>query len=146
MRYDSGGVWIAPYGEMERAGYGQGSGRVTGERIHGTMTWTNNPRRREDGVWCPDLTGVIRTEEGAELLVSIKGYSILEQMPTVRRAIVAAVWLQAQDERYRWVNYVLGVGEGEIDEESEELWLKVSVCRNEVASGPPGIDRAAGAW
>src|SRR2546428_8628773 len=78
---------------------GQGSGRVTGERIHDTMTWTNNPRRREDGVWCPDLTGVIRTEEGEELLVSIKGYSILEQMPTVGRAIVAAVWLQAQDQR-----------------------------------------------
>ena len=85
------------------------------------------------------MDGVIQTEDGAEILLGLKGYSIKEQTPTVRRAIVAAVWLQASDERCRWLNYVLGIGEGEIDEVTEELWIRVSFCRNEVAQAPHAI-------
>ena len=52
---------------------------------------------------------------------------------------VAAVWLQADDDRYQWLNYVLGIGEGEIDEDTEEWWLQVYACLNEVATGSPSI-------
>jgi hypothetical protein len=47
--------------------------------------------------------------------------------------------MRADDERYRWLNYVLGIGEGEIDEEVEEWWLRIYACLNEVAAGSPGI-------
>ena len=83
------------------------------------------------------------TDDGANLLVRIEGYSIIEDTPTVRRAIVAAVWFQSDDTRYRWVNYFLGIGEGEIDETTEEWWMKIYAVRNEVAKGLPKIDAAA---
>ena len=141
MKYEER-AWLAPFQANERQGYGTGSGFVSGARVQGKMSWSNHPRRREDGVWCPDLHGHIDTEDGAHVLISINGYSILEDTPTVRRAIVAAVWMQADDDRYRWLNYVLGVGEGEIDEEAEEWWLRVYACLNEVATGSPGIAAA----
>jgi len=93
------GTWLAPYGENEFAGFGTGKGDVAGPRIRGTMHWANHPRRREDRVWCPDLNGTIATEDGAKILISIKGYSIIEETPTVNRAIVAAVWFQTDDAR-----------------------------------------------
>lgn len=79
--------------------FGTGKGDVAGPRIRGTMHWANHPRRREDRVWCPDLNGTIATEDGAKILISIKGYSIIEETPTVNRAIVAAVWFQTDDAR-----------------------------------------------
>ena len=36
-------------------------------------------------------------------------------------------------ERYRWLNTVFIVGEGEIDEKVEELWVDTFVCVNELA-------------
>ncbi len=141
MKYENG-AWLVPFQGHERQGYGSGSGRVTGPRLQGMMHWSNHPRRREDGVWCPDLRGRIETDDHAEILISVKGYSILEATESVRRAIVGGVWFWAEDDRYRWLNYVFGAGEGEIDEETEEWSLEVFACVNEVATGPPGIPAA----
>lgn len=93
-------------------------------------------------MWCPDLNGTIATDDGANILVAIKGYSIVEYTPTVNRAIVAAVWFQTDAPRYRWLNDYLGIGEGEIDETTEESWIRVSAVRNEVAKAPPNIPDA----
>ena len=136
------GTWLAPYGENEYAGFGTGKGDVAGPRIRGTMHWANHPRRREDRVWCPDLNGTIATEDGAKILISIKGYSIIEETPTVNRAIVAAVWFQTDDARYRWLNYFLGIDEGEIDGTTEGWWIRISAVRNDVAKAPPKIEAA----
>ncbi len=106
------------------------------------MHWANHPRRREDRVWCPDLNGTIATEDGAKILISIKGYSIIEETPTVNRAIVAAVWFQTDDARYRWLNYFLGTAEGEIDGTTEGWWIRISAVRNDVAKAPPKIEAA----
>jgi hypothetical protein len=145
MRYGGGEAWIKPFGEKEAAGFGSGAGGVTGERLSGQMTWSNHPRRREDGVWCPNLNGFIVTPDGAHVLVAIQGYSVLEDSPEVRRAIAAAVTFQAADPKYRWLNFVLGVGEGEIAEtdpgsaEVDHWWLRVYACVNEIAKYPPKI-------
>jgi hypothetical protein len=101
-------------------------------------------RRREDGVWCPDLSGAIETQDGARLVVALRGYRI-DETARQRRAIVAAVWFWADDERYRWLNYALGIGEGEIDEDKEEGWLRVFACRNEGRNGRVGYFVCA-AW
>jgi len=86
MQYGEG-TWLAPYGENEYAGFGTGKGDVEGPRIRGTMHWANHPRRREDLVWCPDLNGTIATADGAKILVSIKGYSIIEELrPSTARS------------------------------------------------------------
>src|SRR2546422_9076284 len=141
MQYGEG-TWLAPYGENEYAGFGTGKGDVEGPRIRGTMHWANHPRRREDLVWCPDLNGTIATADGAKILVSIKGYSIIEKTPTVNRAIVAAVWFQTDDARYRWLNYYLGIAEGEIDETTEEWWIRISAVRNDGAKAQTKIEAA----
>ena len=87
----------------------------------------------------PNLRGFITTPRGEEVLVSIHGQSIEEIAAGSRRAILARVELTTREERLRWLNTCFIVGEGEIDEDSEEWWLKTYVCVNEEAQGPPAL-------
>jgi hypothetical protein len=142
MRYTSG-CWHQPYGRtlesaQECVGFGQGEGAVTGD-IEGGAMWANYPRRREDGVWTPNVRGVLTTDAGKSLLLSIHGLSVAEQAPGHRRAVTARVELTSEDVEYRWLNTCFLVGEGEIDETQERWWLRTFVCINEQALGPPGI-------
>ena len=136
MRYQEAS-WHRPNAGEEGLGFGQGDGTVSGE-LEGTVTWANYPRRREDGVWTPNLRGVITTGSG-EVLLSIHGQSVEEDAPGHRRAILARIELTTESERDRWLNTAFLVGEGEIDEERENWWLDVYVCINELAQGPPAI-------
>jgi len=137
MRYTDG-EWMHPFGTAEASGFGWGEGSVSGDVLHGSVRWANYPRRREDGVWTPDLRGVIRTEDGAGILISIHGQSVQEDSSDVaRRAILTRVELLCEDDRYRWLNTSFVVGEGEIDEETEEWWVETYVCVNEVPLTPP---------
>ena len=142
MRYAQAS-WHRPYGRgagpaEEGLGFGRGEGEVTGE-IEGTLFWANYPRRREDGVWTPNLRGVITTRHGEEILVAIHGQSVEENAPGHQSAIVARVELTTEEASYRWLNTCFLIGEGEIDEEREVWWLLTYVCVNEEAHGPPAI-------
>ena len=137
MRYGASS-WHRPYGGEEGIGFGQGDGTVSGE-LEGAVSWANYPRRREDGVWTPNLRGTIATAAGDEILLSIHGQSVEEAAPGSRRAILARLQLTTEAEPWRWLNTCFLVGEGEIDEEREDWWLDVFVCVNEVAEGPPAI-------
>lgn len=141
MRYVDAS-WHRPYGARDGAeeavGFGHGDGAVSGE-IEGQIVWANAPRRRQDGVWTPNLRGMIRTRDGDALLVSVHGQSVEEEAPGRRRAILARVELTTEAEPYRWLNTCFLVGEGEIDEEREDWWLDVYVCVNEQAQGPPAL-------
>lgn len=142
MRYAEAS-WHRPYGRAsgrseEGLGFGIGEGEAAGE-IEGTLAWANYPRRREDGVWTPNLRGVITTPDGDEILVAIHGQSVEEKAPGHRRAILARVELTTEEESYRWLNTSFLIGEGEIDEEREVWWLQTYVCVNEEAHGPPAI-------
>ena len=131
---------MRPFGAAERAGFGSGDGTVSGEVIEGKIRWANFPRRREDGVWTPRLRGVIHVHGGPEILVSIHGQSVQEDSPDgVGRAILARVELLSEHDDFRWLNTSFVVGEGEIDEETEEWWIQTFVCVNEVAAHPPAI-------
>lgn len=130
--------WHRPYGSEEGLGFGHGDGAVVGE-IEGSLVWANYPRRREDGVWTPNLRGMIRTTaDGYELVVSMHGQSV-KATDAPYRAILARVELTTDAERYRWLNTCFVVGEGEIDEEHESWWLDTYVCINEQAHGRPAI-------
>ena len=138
MRY-ADGAWVVPFGTAESAGFGWGEGAVSGDVLQGSVRWANYPRMREDGVWTPNLRGVIRTEDGAEVLVSLHGQSVKEDSPDdARRAILTRVELLSEHERYRWLNTSFIVGEGEIDE-TDEFWVQTYVCVNEVVQHPPAI-------
>jgi hypothetical protein len=139
MRYTEG-AWVRPFGAAEGAGFGWGEGTVSGAVLEGSLRWANSPRRREDGVWTPNLRGVIGTGDGAEVLISLRGQSVDEQTADGgRRAILARVELLTAHESYRWLNTTFIVGEGAIDEETEEWWLQTYVCVNEVVDHPPAI-------
>jgi Protein of unknown function (DUF3237) len=140
MRY-ADAAWISPFGSAERAGFGWGEGTVTGDVLQGKVRWANFPRRREDGVWTPNLRGVIRTEDGVEILVSVHGQSVQEETTSgVGRAILARVELLSEvGGNYSWLNTSFIVGEGEIDEDTEEWWVEAFVCINDVAQGPPAL-------
>jgi len=83
------------------------------------------------------------TRDGAEILVSIHGQSVQEATSTgARRAILSRVELLTAHETYRWLNTSFIVGEGEIDEETEEWWVQAYVCVNEMVGHPPAIGEA----
>lgn len=64
-------------------------------------------------MWTPNLRGVIRTEDGAEILITLHGQSVAEQTSAgVRRAILTRVELLSEDERYRWLNTSLTAASG----------------------------------
>jgi hypothetical protein len=144
MRYVDAS-WQQPFGTChdgeEAVGFGHGDGVVNGE-LAGRLIWANFPHRRQDGVWTPNLRGMLRTEDGHELLVAIHGQSVVEDAPGHRRAILARVELTTEAAPYRWLNTCFCVGEGEIDEQREAWWLDVSVCVNELAQGPPALGAA----
>ena len=142
MRY-SRGSFHRPYGGdstrgAEGIGFGTGDGQFTGA-LEGAVVWSNYPRRREDGVWTPNLRGCITTSNGDEILISIHGQSVEEAGPGSRRAILARIELTTEVERFKWLNTSFLVGEGEIDGEREEWWLTTYVCVNEEAVSPPAI-------
>jgi hypothetical protein len=139
MRY-SRASWHQPYSDRgeEAVGFGHGVGEVTGD-IQGTVIWANYPRRREDGVWTPNLRGFVATRDGEDILISIHGQSVDEDAPGRRRAVTARIELTTEVDSYRWLNTCFLVGEGEIDEERQEWWLTTYVCVNEEAQGSPSI-------
>jgi hypothetical protein len=98
---------------------------------------------REDGVWTPNVRGVIKADDGAEILISLHGQSVQEETTAgVRRAILTRVELMTDHESYRWLNTSFVVGEGEIDEETEEVWVQAYVCINEMVQQPPALGQA----
>ena len=66
-------VVARPYDSKEASAYGEGDGWVKGEKLQGTLRWVNRPHCRTDGVWLPNLHGVIQTEDGASILFSLQG-------------------------------------------------------------------------
>lgn len=134
LDYEGGFVVMAPYGEREGSGYGDGSGRVFGDRLNGSVRWSNHPHRREDGVLVPDAHGVIATDDGARILFHLGGYSHpSDESPNLRK-IVSPATFATDDDRYRWLNDVIAVGEGTIDFETLRLRLRYYACVGEVAS------------
>ena len=86
-------------------------GTVEG-RVEGRFRGANRARRRPDGSFLPELNGAISTADGATVLVRLTGYGHPEQPPAGR--VLAAITHAADDERYAWLDGVLGVVAGEV--------------------------------
>jgi hypothetical protein len=85
----------------------------------------HGPSRGDHPHWTPNLRGVIRVEDGAEILISLHGQGVQERTSTgVGLANLTRVELLSAHEKYRWLNTSFIVGEGEIDEETEEWWVQ----------------------
>lgn len=132
LDYEGGFFLLAAHGEQEGVGYGDGRGRVSGDRLGGSVRWSNHPHRREDGVLEPDAHGVIETGDGARVVFHLGGYSHPVPGSPALRSIVSPATFATDDERYRWLNDVVAVGEGTIDFETLRLRFRYYACVNEV--------------
>jgi len=87
-------------------------GRCEGA-IAGRFRGANFPQRRTPaGPFCPDLRGVIETDDGATILVELHGYG--RSHPAGRRQIVGSVLHLSDDDRYRRLDDVVCVCAGEV--------------------------------
>ena len=100
LDYGSGGQL---YGTME--------GRVVGDRVQGALRLTNLAARRPDNVNLPTLRGVLTTEDGAVVWIELDGIATLRASDEAR-VFVTSCRFRTGDERYEWINSVMGVLEG----------------------------------
>jgi uncharacterized protein DUF3237 len=131
--FPEGYVLIQPYAGTEGSGYGEGDGTASGDRVRGTVRWSNHPHRRSDGTMLPRAHGVIRTDDGADILFELRGRSVLSE-DGVRRGQNLVATFEANHDAYRWLNDTVCVAEGVIDTESLRMTIRVYGCRNELLS------------
>jgi hypothetical protein len=95
-------------------------GRCSGNVV-GRFRAANHPLRRADGTFLPDLHGVIETEDGATIVLDMRGYG--RAYPLGARQVVVAATHVSDHPRYTYLNDSLSVGCGEVrrlsDEETE---------------------------
>lgn len=138
--HDGAAVLVRPYGGEEGSVFGQGGGRVTGERLRGTARWFNHAHRRSDGVMLPDIQGVIATDDGAVIAFSMRGRTVW--VPTNDGTVgsqMLHVNFEAQDERHRWLNDVMCISEAIVSLPGSQgtgprmiKGARVYVCDNEL--------------
>ncbi len=121
-------VVARPYDSQEAEAYGEGDGWVKGERLQGIARWVNHPHCRSDGVWLPNLHGVIQTEDGASILFSLQGRT--KFMADDKGHQLLTTIFQTEDEGYQWLNDSICVLEGVI--EGFTMHAQVFQCINEL--------------
>ena len=121
-------VMARPYDSQEASAYGEGDGWVKGERLQGTARSVNHPHCRTDGVWLPNLHGVIQTEDGASILFSLQGRTKFRPGGQGNQILTAI--LQTGDERYEWVNDSICILEGVIEDFA--MRAQIFQCINEL--------------
>jgi len=95
--------------------FGRGEGTVNWGGREGRIEWTNFPTRRPDGVFLPDLAGVIKLA-GSErpILYRMQGISLLPDNQDCRLVAGPLRWYTDETE-YLWLNDRWGYEEGELD-------------------------------
>ena len=100
-------------------------GRCSGV-ITGRFRAANHPLRRADGTFLPDLQGIIDTDDGATIVLDMRGYG--RAYPIGARQVVVAATHVSDDPRYTRLNDALSVGCGEVRrlaDDSAELVIEV---------------------
>ena len=81
-------------------------------RLRAVLRAANFPRRRTDGVFTPDFRGVLETGDGAVILFEWWGYGTTTA--NGERRLAGTITHLTDDERYRWLNEVVGVLGGKV--------------------------------
>jgi hypothetical protein len=128
--YGRGLVLVRPYGGEEGAGYGEGDGHVTGERLRGPLRWVNHPHRRSDRVMLPDAHGCIWTDDGAAVLFTLQGRTVFSGDQGRQ---LLSVLFEADDARYQWLNDTFCILEGAYDRTTMTMRARVYACVSDLA-------------
>jgi hypothetical protein len=93
-------------------------GRCSGN-VLGRFRAANHPQRRADGTFLPDLQGIIETDDGATIVLDMRGYG--RAYPVGARQVVVAVTHVSDHPRYSRMNDSLSVGCGEVRRLSDDV-------------------------
>ncbi|MBA2559610.1 MAG: DUF3237 family protein [Propionibacteriales bacterium] len=133
LAYTSDFHLVRPYGNESGIGWGIGDGTATGDRLSGDVRWSNQPRRRGDGVMLPNARGVITTGEDAEVFFDLTGRTVFVEKDggTVGRQLLMTLF-ESEDERYAWLNNKVCMTEGAIDPERATSHFEVHICESDL--------------
>ncbi len=97
---------------------GSGVGRVEGSKIRGTVHWTLFELVNKEACQS-NLFGIITTEDGEKINFDSMGiFMVPDKEKPHLWVTTAGVSFETDDEKYRWLNSLLGVWEGEFDSKS----------------------------
>ncbi len=134
VHYHPGMLHIArPYGNESGLAWGTGEGTVSGDRLAGTLEWSNQPSRRGDGTMLPNLRGVIKTDDGAEVFVELTGRTVFPSEHPIGHQLLMTLF-ESADRRYGWLNNEVCMAEGlqVVPSDTMTFRLEVYLCRNEL--------------
>lgn len=84
-------------------------------------------------MWCPNLTGRITTDDGAEVLYRMRGCSVVRD-DGEGRDITASSRFTTGDDAYAWLNTVIGAVEGHIGANGRGIQMSVYECVHGLSS------------
>jgi hypothetical protein len=116
LRFSYSEAWAVGAGGSMQQNFGIAEGRCEG-RVSGRFRGANHARLRPDLTYLPDVQGSITTDDGAQILLDLRGRGRVRD--DVFRATGTATHL-AGDERYAFLNDVvcaIEAGSGADDEE-----------------------------
>jgi hypothetical protein len=125
---------VRPYGNESGAGWGVGEGTVSGDRLCGSMQWSNHPARRGDGTMLPAVRGFIQTQDDAEVMIEMSGRTTFDNSGIGHQMLFTL--FESADPSYTWLNDVICVAEGRIDTATIESRIDVHLCETR----PPAPD------
>jgi hypothetical protein len=128
---------LRPYGTAEVLALGELVGTVRGAQLHGSLHGINHPHARGDGVFLPDIHGVLRTAAGIPILCTFRGRTVFDDP---RGDAMMWVTFAAEDAAYRWLNNAVCMYEGVVNPRPHG---RIYVCSNELVAGAAPEDSAA---
>jgi hypothetical protein len=98
---------------------GSGQGSVNGPGIQGQISRWDLYEEVSEVVCRSNLSGVIETNDGAQIKFDTMGFFMVPDKSQPNRWInTSGVQLETEDEQYTWLNNVLGIWEGTFDMET----------------------------
>lgn len=112
LHYQDG---MAPVTDVEHGGelVGNGTGTVAGPHLRGIMRWSNFERSRPDHCQLT-VAGEIETDDGAVIRFDSRGFALPQKAAGAWR-VASAVRFIVDDPRYRWLEPIPAIWEGEFD-------------------------------
>lgn len=115
MQYQEG-LEAITYAEGKVGGYlGSGKGAVAGDHITGEMHWDLYEDIAGD-VCQTNFAGEIYTEDGATITFDARGFGLVPDPSKAHEWRMSyAVRFNTDDERYTWLQKIIGLWDGEFD-------------------------------
>ena len=135
LRYVGDVHVLRPYGNESGLAFGTGEGTVKGDRLSGSVTWSNHPTRRGDGTMLPNARAAIRTYDGAVVVLDLTGRTVFVESggESVGRQLLLALF-ESEDDRYSWLNNAVCVAEGAIDTVTFVSHFEIHVCHSDLVT------------